>query len=51
MFSITGGQKLDVIEYDESGFDELSDLMGTSVKPRVDYIFENIDFSKYGDVM
>lgn len=44
-----GNQHLDILEYDESVDKLLTDLMGDNVLPRKDFIFKNIDFSKYMD--
>lgn len=38
-------QRLDVMEYDEEAISLLEELMGESVYPRREYIFNNIDFS------
>ena len=40
-------QKLDVLEYEPEVDKLLEDLMGEDVLPRKEFIFENIDFSKY----
>lgn len=42
-------QHLDILEYDESVDKLLTDLMGDNVLPRKEFIFKNIDFSKYMD--
>ena len=49
LFSTTGGQQLDEIEYSPEGIEQLCDLMGIEVKPRKDFVMNRIDFSKYGD--
>ena len=49
LFSTTGGQQLDEIEYSPEGIEQLCDLMGIEVKPRKDFVMNHIDFSKYGD--
>lgn len=49
MFSTTGGQRLDHITYSEEGAQRLKDLMGEDIQPRKDYVFNNIDFSQYGE--
>lgn len=50
MFSTTGGQKMDLIEYSPDGAIQLEKLMGTDIAPRKEFVFNNIDFSKYGEV-
>lgn len=40
-------QKLDILEYEPEVDNLLEDLMGEDVLPRKEFIFENIDFSKY----
>ena len=50
MFSTTGGQKMDLIEYSEEGARQLERLMGIEIEPRKDYVFNEIDFSHYGEV-
>lgn len=42
-------QHLDILEYDENVDKLLTDLMGDNVLPRKEFIFQNIDFSKYMD--
>ena len=42
-------QKLDILEYEPEVDKLLEDLMGEDVLPRKEFIFENIDFSKYMD--
>lgn len=48
MFSPTG-QRLDHITYSDEGARRLEQLMGEEVKYRKDFVFNNIDFSKYGE--
>ncbi|MCD8210775.1 MAG: toprim domain-containing protein [Prevotella sp.] len=43
-------QRLEPIEWTVDGAMMLQDLMGTDAKKRKDFIFNNIDFSKYGEV-
>ena len=50
MFSTTGGQKLDLIEYSPEGAQQLINLMGTDITPRKEFVFNKIDFTKYGEV-
>ena len=50
MFSTTGGQKLDLIEYSSEGAQQLINLMGTDITPRKEFVFNKIDFTKYGEV-
>lgn len=38
-------QRLEVLQYSKEAIDLLVELMGDEVKPRRDFIFENIDFS------
>ena len=38
-------QRLEVLHYSKEAIDLLLELMGSEVKPRRDFIFENIDFS------
>lgn len=40
-------QRLDEIIYSEEGAEQLCKLMGIDIMPRKDFIFSNIDFSKY----
>lgn len=49
MFSNTGGQRLDHLTYSEEGVQRLTELMGVDIQPRKDYVFNNIDFSQYGE--
>ena len=50
MFSTTGGQRLDQIEYSEEGIKQLKLLMGEEVKYRKDFVMNRIDFSKYNEI-
>ena len=50
MFSTTGGQVMDEIEYSKEGIAQLEALMGTDVKPRKEFVMNRIDFSHYGDM-
>lgn len=50
MFSSTGGQKMDLIEYSPEGAEQLNQLMGIDILPRKEFVFNNIDFTKYGEV-
>ena len=50
LFSTTGGQIMDEIEYSSEGIELLCDLMGIKVAPRKEFVFNNIDFSKYGNM-
>ena len=50
MFSTTGGQVLDDIEYSPEGVEQLCALMGTDITPRKDFVMNRIDFSQYGDM-
>lgn len=50
LFSTTGGQVMDEIEYSSEGIELLCDLMGIKVAPRKEFVFNNIDFSKYGNM-
>lgn len=49
IFSSQG--RLDKIIYSEEGIKTLEDLMGIDVAPRKEYVFNNIDFSKYGEII
>lgn len=49
LFSTTGGQVLDEIEYSPEGINQLCDLMGIDVVPRKEFVMSRIDFSEYGD--
>lgn len=48
MFSTTGNQRMDQIIYSEEGIEKLCQLMGADIKPRKEFVFSRIDFSKYG---
>lgn len=50
MFSTTGNQKMDLIEYSENGVEQLKELMGEDISPRKVFVFNKIDFSKYGEI-
>ena len=50
MFSTTGGQRMDEIIYSKDGVEQLCNLMGEDIVPRKEFIFNRIDFSKYGEV-
>lgn len=50
LFSTTGGQMLDEIEYSSEGAEQLCQLMGVDIAPRKDFVFSRIDFSKYGEI-
>ncbi len=50
MFSTTGGQRLDQIEYDKEGIEQLKLLMGEEIKYRKDFVMNCIDFSKYNEI-
>lgn len=50
MFSTTGGQKMDNIVYTAEGIEQLINLMGEDIIPRKEFVFNRIDFSKYGEV-
>ncbi len=43
-------QHLEIIHYTENGIDKLCKLMGSNVQPRKEQVFNNIDFSNYGEV-
>ena len=43
-------QRLEVLEYSKEAVDLLEQLMGDEVLYRKDFIFNNIDFSKYTDI-
>ena len=47
MFSPTA-QKMDQIMFSEEGLHQLCQLMGPDIKPRKDFVFSQIDFSKFG---
>jgi len=40
----------EIFEYTPEAMEALEALMGADVKPKKDFIFENIDFSKYGEM-
>lgn len=48
MFSTAGSQRMDQIMYSEEGAEQLCQLMGVDVKPRKEFVFTQIDFSKFG---
>lgn len=50
MFSTTGGQRMDQIEYTQNGILQLERLMGEDIKFRKDFVFNRIDFTKYGEL-
>lgn len=50
MFSTSGGQRMDLIEYSDDGAKQLEQLMGIDISPRKDFVFNKIDFTKYGEV-
>lgn len=50
MFSTTGGQRMDEIEYDPAGIEQLENLMGTEVAYRKEFVMNRIDFSKYNEI-
>lgn len=50
MFSTTGGQVMDEIKYSKEGITQLEALMGVDVKPRKEFVMNEIDFSHYGDM-
>lgn len=50
MFSTSGGQRMDEIVYSEEGVEQLCQLMGEDILPRKEFIFNRIDFSKYGSM-
>ena len=39
---------MDQIIYSEEGIEQLCQLMGVDIKPRKEFVFSRIDFSKYG---
>lgn len=47
MFSPTA-QRMDQIMFSEEGIHQLCQLMGPDIKPRKDFVFSQIDFSKFG---
>lgn len=50
LFSSTGGQCMDEIEYSEEGIQQLCALMGEDIKPRKEFVMSRIDFSQYGNM-
>ena len=50
MFSTTGSQRMDQIMYSEEGAEQLCQLMGVDVKFRKEFVFSQIDFTKYGSL-
>lgn len=42
-------QRLDPLTFDENSIILLSELMGSDVAPRKDFIFKNVDFSKISE--
>lgn len=50
LFSSTGGQLMDEIEYSPEGIDQLCNLMGVEIAPRKDFVMSRIDFSEYGNM-
>lgn len=50
MFSTTGNQRMDQIMFSDEGLQQLCKLMGPDIQPRKDFVFSQIDFSKYGAV-
>ena len=50
LFSSTGGQLMDEIEYSPEGVEQLCNLMGVEVAPRKDFVMSRIDFSEYGNM-
>ena len=50
LFSSTGGQLMDEIEYSPEGIDQLCNLMGVEIAPRKDFVMSKIDFSEYGNM-
>ena len=49
LFSTTGGQQLDEIEYSPEGIEQLCGLMGVDVAPRKEFVMTKINFADYGD--
>lgn len=47
MFSTTGGQVMEQIEYSEEGIAQLCNLMGTDIAPRKEFVMNKIDYSQY----
>ena len=50
LFSSTGGQLMDEIEYSPEGIEQLCNLMGVEIAPRKDFVMSKIDFSEYGNM-
>lgn len=50
LFSSTGGQLMDEIEYSPEGVEQLCNLMGVEITPRKDFVMSKIDFSEYGNM-
>lgn len=50
LFSSTGGQLMDEIEYTPEGVEQLCNLMGVDIAPRKDFVMSRIDFSEYGNM-
>ena len=50
LFSSTGGQLMDEIEYAPEGIEQLCNLMGIEIAPRKDFVMSRIDFSEYGNM-
>ena len=50
LFSSTGGQLMDEIEYSPEGIEQLCNLMGAEIAPRKDFVMSRIDFSEYGNM-
>ena len=50
LFSSTGGQLMDEIEYSPEGVEQLCNLMGVEIAPRKDFVMSRIDFSEYGNM-
>ena len=50
MFSTDGHQRIDQIVYSEEGIEQLCQLMGPAIQPRKDFVFSQIDFSKFGSI-
>lgn len=43
-------QRLEILTYSPEAIETLEQLMGEEVQYRKDFIFNNIDFSKYTDI-
>ena len=50
LFSSTGVQLMDEIEYSPEGVEQLCNLMGVEIAPRKDFVMSRIDFSEYGNM-